>query len=56
MQKKVTKRIGIDNIAVAKWFLKEYTKISKPSVFHVTTTNEQVTLVLFTNLLHDDLC
>ena len=52
MQKKVTKIIGIDNIAIAKWFLKEYAKGSKSSAFHVTTTNEQVTLVLFTNHMH----
>ena len=53
MQKKVTKRIRMDNIAMAKWFLKEYTKSSKSSASHVTTTNEQVTLVLFTNNMHD---
>ena len=53
MQKKVTKRIGMDNIAIAKWFLKEYAKSSKSSASHVTTTNEQVTLVLFTNHVHD---
>ena len=53
MRKKVTKRIGMDNIAMAKWFLKEYTKSSKSSASYVTTTNEQVTLVLFTNNVHD---
>ena len=53
MRKKVTKRIGMDNVAMAKWFLKEYTKGSKSSASYVTTTNEQVTLVLFTNNVHD---
>ena len=32
MQKKITNRIGVENIALTRWFLKDYLKSSKCSL------------------------